>query len=161
MEPLTLHGVLGVDIVIDVCRGCRGFWFEPFEDLRLTPEATIHLFQFVYERGSGAAPFPTISRCPVCQTRLLLTHDRQRNTPFVYWRCEQGHGRFTPFAEFLREKDFIRALTPQQLHELCRTIGMIHCSGCGASIDLAHDTVCGHCGAAVSLVDVKRLADRE
>lgn len=159
MAQLTVEGVLGREVVIDVCRSCRAFWFDPHEDLQLTPTATIRLFQMMAEGASSAAPFPTDSRCPVCEARLLLTHDRQRNTPFVYWRCEQEHGRFTPFVEFLKQKDFVRAPTPQQLAELRRTIRIIRCSGCGAPIDLLHDVVCRHCGAAVSILDVKQLGE--
>lgn len=159
MPQLTLQGVLGADVVIDVCRRCRAFWFDPYETLQLTPPATIRLFQLMAEGATGAAPFPAESHCPKCRSRLLLTHDRQRNTPFVYWRCDQGHGRFTPFVEFLKEKDFVRQPTPQQLAELRRTIGVIRCSGCGAPVDLAREAVCGHCGAAISMLDVKRLGE--
>jgi hypothetical protein len=159
MAQLTVDGLLGREVVIDACRSCRAFWFDPHEDLQLTPASTIQLFKMMAEGASSAAPFPTISRCPVCETRLLLTHDRQRNTPFVYWRCDQEHGRFTPFVEFLKQKDFVRAPTPQQLAELRRTIRVIRCGGCGAPIDLLHAVVCGHCGAAVSILDVKQLGE--
>jgi DNA-directed RNA polymerase subunit RPC12/RpoP len=64
-----------------------------------------------------------------------------------------------PFAEFLREKDFIREPSPQQMAELRRSIQMIRCSSCGAPIDLMHASACAHCGAAVSILDVKRLAE--
>jgi len=159
MPQVALQGVLGAEVVIDVCHHCRAFWFDPYETLHLTPAATIRLFHLMAEGAGGAAPFPAQSSCPKCGARLVLTHDRQRNTPFVYWRCEQGHGRFTPFADFLREKDFIREPTPQQLAELRQTIGVIRCSGCGAPVDLARDTVCAHCGAPISILDVKRLAE--
>jgi len=159
MAQLTVEGLLGREVVIDVCRGCRAFWFDPHEDLQLTPSSTIRLFQLMAEGASGASPLPASSRCPMCETRLLLTHDRQRNTPFVYWRCNQGHGRFTPFVEFLKQKNFVRQPTPQQLAELRRTIRIIRCGGCGAPIDLMHDAVCGHCGAAISILDVKQLAE--
>jgi hypothetical protein len=159
MAQLTVEGVLGREVVIDVCRTCRAFWFDPHEDLQLTPSSTIRLFQLMAEGASGASPLPASSRCPVCETPLLMTHDRQRNTAFVYWRCDRGHGRFTPFVEFLKQKNFVRAPTPQQLAELRRTIRVIRCGGCGAPIDLMHDAVCGHCGAAISILDVRQLAE--
>jgi len=159
MAQLTVDGLLGRDIVIDVCRSCRAFWFDPHEDLQLTPAATIRLFQMMAEGRGSAAPLPSDLRCPMCKSRLLLTHDRQRNTPFVYWRCDQGHGRLTPFVEFLKQKDFVRVPTPQQLAELRQTIREIRCSGCGGSIDLMHDVVCRHCGAAISILDVKQLGE--
>jgi hypothetical protein len=89
----------------------------------------------------------------MCNTPLKLTHDRQRNTPFIYWRCEAGHGRFTPFVEFLREKDFIRAPSPEQLAELRRSIQMIRCASCGAPIDLATSTACEFCRAPIAILD--------
>src|SRR6476619_6323709 len=95
MRRLTVEAVLGATVEIDVCSQCRAFWFDPFESIHLTPASTLQ-------------PFPAACRCPRCGTRLLPTHDRQRNTPFEYLRCERGHGRFTRFNDFLREKDFVR-----------------------------------------------------
>ena len=57
-------------------------------------------------------------QCPRCRGRLRLTHDRQRNTSFTYLRCRNGHGRLTTFFDFLREKDFVKPLTAQQLADL-------------------------------------------
>jgi hypothetical protein len=34
---------------------------------------------------------------------------------FSYWRCPDEHGRLTPFFQFLREKQFVRSLTPAEL----------------------------------------------
>jgi hypothetical protein len=89
---------------------------------------------------------------------LLLTHDIQRATPFVYWRCDGGHGRLMAYVDFLREKDFVRPLTPPQLAELRQNIQTINCSNCGATIDLAKDSVCTHCGSAVSMLDLQHMA---
>jgi Zn-finger nucleic acid-binding protein len=159
MSQYTVGAALGTAITVDLCRNCRAFWFDPYEDLKLTSQSTLRLFQIISESRSATAAFPAAPVCPDCQSRLLLTHDRQRNTAFVYWRCDSGHGRFMPFAEFLREKDFIREPSPQQMAELRRSIQMIRCSSCGAPIDLMHASACGHCGAAVSILDVKRLAE--
>ena len=52
------------------------------------------------------APLP----CPRCETVLTLTQDLQHTTRFSYYRCRYGHGRLTPFFQFLREKNFIRPL---------------------------------------------------
>src|SRR5437764_641337 len=106
----------------------------------------------------AATAFPTSLHCPTCGVQLRLTHDRQRNTAFTYWRCDAGHGRFTPFVDFLREKDFIKPLSPQQLAELRRSVQTIHCANCGAPIDLTRDSTCGHCGAALSMLDLKKVA---
>jgi hypothetical protein len=47
--------------------------------------------------------------------------------------------------DFLREKNFIRPLTPEQIAELRRNIQIVNCSNCGAPIDLARGAACGHC----------------
>ena len=157
MDRLTLDAVLGAKVDVDVCTQCRAFWFEPFETLHLTPASTLELFKRIAETPPGGA-FPAKSECPTCGAALVLTHDRQRNTPFTYWRCDRGHGRFTPFLDFLREKDFVKPLSPQQIAELRENVRTIHCGNCGAPIDLAHDSACAHCGAPLSMLDMKKMA---
>src|SRR6266568_862398 len=157
MQRLTLDAVLGGQVDIDVCTQCRAFWFEPFETLHLRPASTLKLFSLIAHPNAAATAFPTTSHCPQCGAQLRLTHDRQRNTPFTYWRCDAGHGRFTPFIDFLREKDFIKPLSPQQIAELRQSVQTIHCGNCGAAIDLAHDSTCGHCGAALSMLDLSKV----
>ena len=158
MEHRTVDGVLGQSVEIDLCRRCRAFWFEPFETVHLTAASTIQLFKVISEQPT-AASFPTRSYCPKCSALLLLTHDRQRNTAFQYWRCDHGHGRFTAFVDFLREKDFIHPLTPIEIAELRKKIQEIHCSNCGGPIDLAHDSTCSHCGSPISMIDMNKVAD--
>jgi endogenous inhibitor of DNA gyrase (YacG/DUF329 family) len=97
-------------------------------------------------------------KCPRCELRLLLTNDRQRNTPFRYRRCPREHGRLITFFDFLREKDFIRPLSPQQLVELRSHVQMVNCSNCGAPIDLAHQSVCAHCSTPLSMLDLSQIA---
>jgi hypothetical protein len=157
MERLTLDAVLGAKLDVDVCTQCRAFWFEPFETLHLTPASTLELFKLIASAGPGGA-FPSSSHCPACGAELILTHDRQRNTPFTYWRCDAGHGRFTPFVDFLREKDFIKPLSPQQVAELRKSVQSIHCANCGAPIDLTRDSACAHCGAALAMLDMGKIA---
>src|SRR5882724_6600790 len=114
MLRLTVEAVLGTTIDIDVCSRCRAFWFDPFETIHLTPAATLQLFRLIADLSADApAHGPIVCRCPKCGARLLPTHDRQRNTPFEYLRCDRGHGRFMHFNEFLKEKDYVRPLTPQ------------------------------------------------
>jgi hypothetical protein len=158
MHRLTLDAVLGAKLDVDVCTQCRAFWFEPFETIHLTPASTLKLFSLIAEgAGAAAGAFPTVSHCPQCGQQLRLTHDRQRNTPFTYYRCDAGHGRFTPFVDFLREKDFIKPLSPQQVSELRQSVQTIHCGNCGAPIDLTRDSLCGHCGAALSMLDLSKV----
>jgi hypothetical protein len=160
MRRLTVEAVLGATTEIDVCSRCRAFWFDPFESIHLTPASTLQLFRLIADLSAGRPlPFQAACRCPKCGTRLLPTHDRQRNTPFEYLRCDRGHGRFTRFNDFLKEKDFVRPLSPQQVKELRENIRMIHCSNCGAPIDLAKSSVCEHCGSPVSILDIRKMAE--
>jgi hypothetical protein len=160
MRELVVEGVLGTKIDVCACPACRAFWFEPFETVHLTRTSTILLFRLIAEQASApATPIPTVSHCPVCSALLLLTHDRQRATAFQYWRCDRGHGRFTAFVDFLREKDFIRPLSPQQMNELRQNIQMISCSSCGGPIDLTRESACAHCGAPISMLDATKLRE--
>ena len=82
----------------------------------------------------------------------------QRTTRFSYLRCPNGHGRLTTFFDFLREKDFIRPLTAQQLAELRQHVQMVNCSNCGAPVDLTQGSSCAHCGSPLSMLDLKQAA---
>src|SRR5260370_36986054 len=87
--------------------------------------------------------------------RPLPTNDLQRNTPFRYWRCDRGDGRLITFFDFLREKSFIRPLSPQQIEELRRNVQSVNCSNCGGAAYLAKQSALAHCGAPLSIVDLK------
>jgi hypothetical protein len=80
----------------------------------------------------------------------------QRTTRFGYFRCPNDHGRFIRFFEFLREKNFIRPLSGEQIGELRKHIQIVHCSSCGAPIDLAASSSCSHCKSPVSMLDMKQ-----
>jgi hypothetical protein len=159
MTRLTLDARLGATLEIDLCAACRAFWFDQYEELRMAPSATLKVFGIISQQASApATPLTGSLRCPRCQGRLLLTRDIQRHTPFQYWRCDAGHGRLMAYIDFLREKDFVRPLTSQQLDELRQNVHTINCSNCGAAIDLAKDSVCAHCGSAVSILDLRQMA---
>ena len=158
MTALTLDGHLGATVDLDVCPACQVIWFDHLESLRLSPRGTLRLFQVIGERSQvSPSPLKQPMKCPRCDLRLLLTQDRQRNTPFRYWRCGREHGRLTTFFDFLREKDFIRPISPQQLAELRTHIQTIHCSNCGAPVDLAGASACAHCGTPISMLDLKQI----
>jgi hypothetical protein len=159
MQEHTLDSHLGRSVVIDLCQPCQSLWLDGRESLALTPGATLSLFRIIGERTSK----PHISeadggKCPRCRGRLRKTHDMQRATRFEYFKCPNGHGRLTTFFDFLKEKDFIRPLTPQQIAELRRSVQSVNCSNCGAPIDLANATACTHCGSALSMLDIKQAA---
>src|SRR6185369_479612 len=160
MTATTLDGHGGTSIVIDTCTTCQAFWFDKHESLQLAPVSTLKLFSLIGEqKGARSASLPSVMRCPRCSSRLLATNDLQRNTPFHYWRCDAGHGRFITFVDFLREKDFIKPLSPAQLQELRNHVQSVNCANCGGSIDLAKGSVCSHCGSPVSMLDLKQAQE--
>ena len=158
MTALTLEGDLGTQVDIDVCAGCQVIWFDRHESLRLSPQATLQLFRLIADRKQvPLSPLRQPLACPRCDLPLLLTRDRQRNTRFTYWRCARDHGRLTTFFDLLREKDFVRPLSPQQLAELRATVKMLNCSNCGAPIDLVEASACAHYGTPISILDVAQI----
>jgi len=159
MTAQTLEGHLGTQLQIDFCSTCQMFWFDHLESLRLAPSATLGLFKMISDRKAAPRALAEPLACPRCDLRLLLTNDRQRNTPFKYWRCPREHGRLISFFDFLREKDFIRPLSPAQLAELRQNVQTINCSNCGAPIDIMNSSECSHCGTPVSMIDVKQISD--
>lgn len=155
MNTMTLGGHMGTVVTVDACVGCQVFWFDTHESLKLTPGATLQLFQLIGERPASArVALSPVLKCPRCAAQLSPTHDRQRDTRFEYSRCRHAHGRLITFFDFLKEKDFIRPLSGEQLAALRQNVTFVHCSNCGAPIDLAHASACGHCGAAMSILDV-------
>ena len=162
MTSLMLDARIGASVQIDLCPTCQVIWFDHLESVRLSPAATLEVFRVIGDRAQmSPAPMQNPMPCPRCGLRLLLTHDRQRNTPFRYWRCGRDHGRLTTFFDFLREKDFIRPLSAQQLAELRDNIQHLNCSNCGAPIDLAHESACAHCSSPISMLDVKQVETME
>ena len=157
MSQEVVAGHLGTSITIDLCLPCQMFWFDTHESLNLAPGAVLKLFQIIGEQA--LTPRPPITNeplCPRCNIHLLLTHDQQRNTRFQYLRCPRDHGRLITFVDFLREKDFIRPLSAQQIDELRQSVQTVNCSNCGAPIDLAKHSACPHCGSPLSMLDLKQ-----
>ena len=157
MNEETLQGQLGRPLVVDLCFACQAFWFDSHESLRLSPAATLKLFRIIGEHAARSQPAETTpGKCPRCRMSLRRTSDMQRNTRFEYLRCPNGHGRWTTFYSFLREKDYIRPLSPAQIEELRQSVQMLNCSNCGAPIDLNRSTSCSQCGSPVSMLDMAR-----
>jgi Zn-finger nucleic acid-binding protein len=155
MTGLTLTGHLGRQVTIDLCHTCQAFWFDGLESLQLAPGSVRELFRTIGQRSATrAAPLSATAACPHCGLRLVPTSDQQRSTRFEYRRCPQRHGRLISFFNFLREKNFVRPLSEAQIAHLRRNLQMVHCSNCGAPIDLAAGTDCAHCGSPLSMVDV-------
>jgi hypothetical protein len=156
MTAMQLTGHMNTPVEIDVCSACQSFWFDKYESLKLSPASTLKLMKFIGEHPSASRALPEVLRCPRCATRMVATNDLQRNTRFHYWRCGRDHGRFIWFLEFLREKNFLRQLSPREVAELRANIQFVHCSNCGAPIDLAAASACAHCGSAISMLDMRQ-----
>ena len=55
------------------------------------------------------------------------------------------------------EKGFVRQLTPAEIDNIAQRVAVIHCSGCGAPVDIRKDHACPHCRSAFSLLDPKAV----
>jgi Zn-finger nucleic acid-binding protein len=155
MESHVLDGHLGRSVQVDLCDPCQSVWFDTGENLQLTPGATLALFRLIGEHV--ARPMlqdSDLVKCPRCKGRLRRTQDLQRSTRFEYFRCPNNHGRLQTFFDFLREKDFVRPLTPKQIAELRRNVQTVNCSNCGGPINLGKASACGHCGSPLSMLDI-------
>lgn len=157
MSDLPLDSRLGAPITIDVCTPCQAFWFDHHESIQLSPGSTLKLMKHIGEHSSTVKPawssnFP----CPRCGQSLSLSHDLVRSMRFAYWGCPAGDGRFLSFFDFLISKNFIHALTPQEIQQLKQNVQAINCSNCGASIDLKTNSACPYCHSAISMLDLKQ-----
>ena len=139
---------------LDLCFDCKAIWFDAFESPALSAAAVLDLFREIEaQQARPPRPLGEILRCVACRDRLVLTHDIQRTNRIVYYRCPEGHGRLTTFVQFLREKQFIRSLTPAEIERLKVTVQQVRCSSCGGPVDIARDPVCPYCHAPIAILD--------
>lgn len=158
MAAPSFDGHYGSRVVLDVCHGCAALWFDGMESLALSPGAILQLFALIHDdRAQARGPLEGAPACPRCRGRLVSTTDVQRGTRFTYWRCPNDHGRLVAFLEFLREKNFIRPLSPRELGELRRHVRTLACSSCGAPVDLERDSACRYCRAAIAVLDAAQV----
>ncbi len=154
MKAVDLERHAAGTLVVDLCEACQVFWFDPMESPQLSPAATLQLFRAINDsRPQAHGTLPQAMRCPRCDSPLALTQDLQHTTHFSYFRCGRGHGRLTPFFQFLREKNFIRPVPKEELERLKSLVKIIRCSSCGAPIDLAKSTACEFCRAPITILD--------
>src|SRR5437588_946484 len=140
MQVLELEALLAGSIALDFCFPCQVIWFDSHESTRLSPGAVLEVFKtFDVHRADTRNALSSLLNCPRCNARLELTQDIQHTTRFSYYRCAWGHGRLTPFLQFLREKNFVRPITGAELADLKSKVRTIQCSNCGAPVDLEHD----------------------
>jgi Zn-finger nucleic acid-binding protein len=146
------------DVTLDLCWDCHGLWFDEFESTALAARSVIELFRLIHEhRDKPARPLATSMACPLCRVRLVFTQDLQRTNRFNYYRCGTCHGRFTTFFQFLREKQFVRSLSPVEVASLKAKVAQVRCSSCGGAIDLARDPACRYCGSPISVLDAEAV----
>jgi Zn-finger nucleic acid-binding protein len=154
MRPLDLVRRAAGTMVIDLCVRCEVLWFDPMESPQLSAAATLELFRAINEAQPQVhGTLPRSMGCPRCASPLALTQDLQHTTRFSYYRCQRGHGRLTPFFQFLREKNFIRPVPDEELARLKALVRIIRCGSCGAPIDLAKSTACEFCRAPIAILD--------
>ena len=154
MEQKTFARQLHGEVQLDLCFACHGIWFDEYESVQITPGGIIELFKLIHEhRDAQRLPLNAALDCPRCHERLLHGLDLARGGRFNYYRCLQKHGRFTTFAQFMIEKGFVRQLTATEIAELKEKVGVVRCTGCGAPIDIRHDSACSHCRSPITILD--------
>jgi hypothetical protein len=136
MQTLEFERLHVGSIALDFCFPCQVIWLDTLESLQLSPGGILEVFKALHEqRAPTRNTLPALLGCPRCETRLALTHDVQHATHFTYFRCEFGHGRLTPFFQFLLEKNFVRPVTGAELAALKAKVKMVQCSNCGAPLN--------------------------
>ena len=139
---------------LDVCFDCQVIWFDQYESAQLTPGAVLELFRQIHEHEPREERrMPAGVRCPECLKALVYTQDLQRTNRIAYHRCPERHGRLSTFYQFLREKNFVRSLSPAEIDQLKATVTQVRCSSCGAPVDLERGTACSFCRAPISILD--------
>ncbi|HEX7465553.1 MAG TPA: zf-TFIIB domain-containing protein [Usitatibacter sp.] len=139
---------------LDFCDACQAIWFDAYESTQLTPGAVMKVFEAIARRREvQPRALADVCRCPACRRALALTHDIQRANRITYYRCPEGHGRFTTYYQFLREKNFVRSLTVPEIEKLKAVVKQVRCTSCGAPVSLERDPQCPFCGAPISMLD--------
>jgi hypothetical protein len=144
----------GGQMQIDLCYACSVIWFDNTESLQLAPGGVIALFKSIHEHATEARhALPSRLPCPRCKLPLRLTNDMVKSGQISYYRCLRQHGRLSTFLHFLREKRFVRDLNAAEINAIRGKLAEVRCSGCGAPVDITHQTVCGYCRAPLSVLD--------
>ncbi|MEM7417890.1 MAG: zf-TFIIB domain-containing protein [Gemmatimonadota bacterium] len=158
METVAFDGTYGNPIDVDICWACHVLWLDKRESLHLSPRGTLDLFHKVHEhRDDPRHTLTAPSQCPRCPSRLKLTHDRGKGGRFSYHSCDGCRGRLTPFSEFLKEKEFVRELTPAEKSQVAAELKSVQCSSCGAPVDVTGGFSCDHCGSPIAVLDAEAV----
>lgn len=153
MESRAYPRSQGGEEWLDLCWCCQGIWFDAHESTQLAPVGVVALFQGIHENHEVARPLSEVLKCPRCTDRLAYRNDMVKSGHIAYYHCPVGHGRFTPFTQFMIEKGFIRALTVGEIARLKAQIQTVRCCSCGAPVDIQRDTACPFCRAPIAVLD--------
>ena len=146
------------EITLDLCFSCNAIWFDQMESTQLCPGAVVQLFKLIHEHRNDARTVMADSMaCTRCPEPLKLVNDLTLGGRISYHRCPAGHGRLTSFYQFLREKQFVRILTPVEITVLKAKVTQVRCSSCGGPVDLERDTSCGYCRSPISILDAQAV----
>jgi hypothetical protein len=154
MDRFAADGVYGVAIELDLCFPCHVMWLDDRESIHLSPKGTFALFEILHEHRDD--PRQAIGKklaCVRCMRPLALAHDIGKFGRLSYYACPGKHGRLTPFSEFLKEKQFVRELSPMEQNHVRAQLRQVQCSSCGAPVDLAKAFQCDHCGSPIAVLD--------
>jgi uncharacterized protein YbaR (Trm112 family) len=158
MSQKIYDGKYAGPITLDLCHPCSALWLDGLESLGLSPGSVLKLLVEMNDhRPPSRNPLGDNLACPRCRQRLVRTTNMQRSTRFSYWRCPGEHGHFITFFEFLREKNFVRPLSPIEIEDLKQNVRTVTCSSCGAPVDLNTGAACPFCRAPLSMLDAKQL----
>ena len=158
MTVQQFEGNYARSVALDICHPCVSLWFDGLESLALAPGAVLRLLVAMNDkRPAERRPLSDRLTCARCRERLVLTTDMQRTTRFRYWRCPADHGHFITFFEFLREKNFVRPLSPAEVEQLKKNVRTVTCSSCGAPVNLNTGAACPYCRAPLSMLDAKQM----
>ena len=154
-----MDGTYGQDIELDLCFACHMLWLDKRESIQLSPRGTLELFKVLQEhRDDPRHALKNRLVCPRCRRRLSLHQDIGKGGRFSYYSCPERHGRLTPFSEFLKEKQFVRALSPAEQARVRAEVKNVQCSSCGAPVDVVKGFQCGHCGSPITVLDADAVA---
>ena len=135
MRALSLEGHLGRTVAVDICDSCQALWFDKYESLQLSAASVLQLFRVIGQASGVKAAVSGLAKCPRCDRRLRVMHDMQRSARFEYRGCPDNHGRLITFFNFLREKNFIKPLSPAQVEDLRGKVRTINCSNYNTTIN--------------------------
>ncbi|MGQ5522889.1 hypothetical protein ACUHMQ_06465 [Chitinimonas sp. PSY-7] len=151
----------GGELELDICFSCRLIWFDQYESAQLTPAAVVGLFERLHSHHETMGEQVTLNTkltCVRCADTLLSTQDVVRQNRFTYYRCGGGHGRLISFWHFLREKQFVRDLNPQECQKLAASATQIKCNSCGARVDVRNQNSCNYCRAPFAVLDKEAVS---